>query len=491
MLRLDGYIRVSRVGGRIGESFISPEVQREQIEMWAKLMSAQIIEWHTDLDQSGGTMVRPAFQQAYDRVLRKETGGLVVAKLDRFARSAAEAGQVVRQILDAGGVFASAAERIDPTTPFGKFGLTIMFAMAELELDRITENWHEAQGRAIARGRHLRAPFGYRVGDDGRLVADENAEFVSEVFRKRAAGGGWAELAAWLNEHCKPPKSNRWTTRTVKVLIGRRAYLGEAHHGEHVHPDAHERLVAPELWQAAQRRVLASRPPRGVPGLLSGLVRCAACRHSMRPTNDNKPRRDKKGNYPGQYRCILHHGAGDCPAGASVVRKTLDNYVVAQFAAHLGDVAGQTLVSAPEVEGAYERLQEAEGEQAAFRDDLRIRSVLGQDGFLAGLQARTAAVTAAQEALDRAQAGSPPPDLGGSLDDWESLSVLERRALLRSGIDCIFVRRARVKAPMHERVRILWHGEAPNDLPHAGVPGKAIVPFDWPDDPLGTGVPAA
>ena len=29
-MRLDGYVRVSRVGGRSGESFISPEVQREQ-----------------------------------------------------------------------------------------------------------------------------------------------------------------------------------------------------------------------------------------------------------------------------------------------------------------------------------------------------------------------------------------------------------------------------------------------------------------------------
>ena len=28
--------------------------------MWAKLMNAQIIEWHTDHDQSGGTMVRAA-----------------------------------------------------------------------------------------------------------------------------------------------------------------------------------------------------------------------------------------------------------------------------------------------------------------------------------------------------------------------------------------------------------------------------------------------
>lgn len=487
MLRLDGYIRVSRVGGRVGESFISPEVQREQIEMWAKLMSAQIIEWHTDLDQSGGTMARPAFQQAYERVLRKETGGLVVAKLDRFARSAADAGQVVRKILDAGGVFASAAERIDPTTPFGKFGLTIMFAMAELEYDRIAENWNEARARAISRGRHLRAPFGYRVGDEGRLVPDENAELVREMFSQRAAGTGYSELAAWMNERCSPPRGKQWTMATLRSLIKRRAYLGEAHHGEYVHPDAHERLVTPDLWQAAQRRVLASRPPRGEPGLLAGLVRCAACRYSMRPQASNPKNRGKRLR---QYRCFIHHAAGECPAPASIVREKLESYVVAEFAAHLGDLAGQTLVSAPEVEGAHERLQDAQSELAAFRDDLRIRSVLGQDGFLAGLEARTAALTAAQQALDRAQAGSPPPDLGASLDDWENLSILERRALLRSGIDCIIVRRAKFKIPMNERVRILWHGEAPDDLPRPGGTTNVLRPFDWPDDPLSTGVPA-
>jgi len=487
VLRLDGYIRVSRVGGRVGESFISPEVQREQIEMWAKLMSAQIIEWHTDLDQSGGTMARPAFQQAYERVLRKETGGLVVAKLDRFARSAADAGQVVRKILDAGGVFASAAERIDPTTPFGKFGLTIMFAMAELEYDRIAENWNEARARAISRGRHLRAPFGYRVGDEGRLVPDENAELVREMFSQRAAGTGYSELAAWMNERCSPPRGKQWTMATLRSLIKRRAYLGEAHHGEYVHPDAHERLVTPDLWQAAQRRVLASRPPRGEPGLLAGLVRCAACRYSMRPQASNPKNRGKRLR---QYRCFIHHAAGECPAPASIVREKLESYVVAEFAAHLGDLAGQTLVSAPEVEGAHERLQDAQSELAAFRDDLRIRSVLGQDGFLAGLEARTAALTAAQQALDRAQAGSPPPDLGASLDDWENLSILERRALLRSGIDCIIVRRAKFKIPMNERVRILWHGEAPDDLPRPGGTTNVLRPFDWPDDPLSTGVPA-
>jgi hypothetical protein len=35
-----------------------------------------------------------------------------------------------------------------------------------------------------------------------------------------------------------------------------------------------------------------------------------------------------------------------------------------------------------------------------------------------------------------------------------------------------------------------WHGEAPDDLPHPGGVANVLRPFDWPDDPLSTGVPA-
>jgi hypothetical protein len=45
VLRLDAYVRVSKVAGRAGESFISPTVQRERIEAWAGLHGAELT-WH-------------------------------------------------------------------------------------------------------------------------------------------------------------------------------------------------------------------------------------------------------------------------------------------------------------------------------------------------------------------------------------------------------------------------------------------------------------
>src|SRR5881392_2369155 len=51
--RVDGYVRVSRIGGRAGDGYISPEVQREQISAFAGLMGVEIDAWHDDQDYSG------------------------------------------------------------------------------------------------------------------------------------------------------------------------------------------------------------------------------------------------------------------------------------------------------------------------------------------------------------------------------------------------------------------------------------------------------
>jgi hypothetical protein len=45
-MKLDGYIRVSRVGGRSGDSFISPDLQRQQIARHAQLHGHEVIAWH-------------------------------------------------------------------------------------------------------------------------------------------------------------------------------------------------------------------------------------------------------------------------------------------------------------------------------------------------------------------------------------------------------------------------------------------------------------
>jgi DNA invertase Pin-like site-specific DNA recombinase len=169
--RMDGYIRVSRVAGREGESFISPDVQREQIEAWAKLRGVEVADWHKDLDKSGGKLRRPGLDTLLERIEAGDTCGVIVAKLDRLSRlGVADALKLVERITGAGGTIAAIDLGIDPTTPFGEFGMTIMLALARMERRRISDSWAVAQTRALERGAVISpTPFGYTREPDGRL----------------------------------------------------------------------------------------------------------------------------------------------------------------------------------------------------------------------------------------------------------------------------------------------------------------------------------
>src|SRR5262245_17299699 len=102
-MRLVGYIRVSRVAGRHGESFISPDVQRERITAAAAAGRHRVIAWETDLDRTGAKLDRPGLEAALARIERGDADGLAVAKLDRFARSLSGALQTIERLRKAGG----------------------------------------------------------------------------------------------------------------------------------------------------------------------------------------------------------------------------------------------------------------------------------------------------------------------------------------------------------------------------------------------------
>jgi hypothetical protein len=56
-----GYVRVSQVRGREGDSFISPELQREQIAAVARREGLEVAEVIEELDASGGDAKRPGW----------------------------------------------------------------------------------------------------------------------------------------------------------------------------------------------------------------------------------------------------------------------------------------------------------------------------------------------------------------------------------------------------------------------------------------------
>src|SRR5215216_6603862 len=96
--RAVSYGRVSHVGRRRGDSFMSPRQQREAIEDWAQKNGVEIVAHFEDLDVSGGTIDRPQFKQALALIESGEASILVTAKLDRFARNLARAYEAIERL---------------------------------------------------------------------------------------------------------------------------------------------------------------------------------------------------------------------------------------------------------------------------------------------------------------------------------------------------------------------------------------------------------
>lgn len=483
-MRLVGYVRVSRVAGREGESFISPGVQRERLARYAEAGGHSIVSWQEDLDQPGSRYERPGFQAALEAVERGEADGIIVASLDRFARSVPDAAVALRRLEQAGGTLVSVRDALDTSTPIGRFARTMMLALAELELDRIRENWQVARERAIARGVHFspRTPLGYRRREDGRLEPDPvSGPVVRELFLRRAAGASWTELADWLDGRLPRGSGGRWTRQTVLSIVSRRSYLGEAYQGDTINPRAHEPLVTRAEWEAAQ----TSRWQHGPSGrgrLLSGIIRCAGCGYPLSPNSGGRR------GYA-YYQCRGRHAAGACPAPAKISVLRADGHVVSRFKEWLSE---RRIVAKPErrddvLEDAVRRVEAAERELADYRDT-NLVSVIGREAWVAGMLERQRAVDEARDELAERTRGGSDVDLDpvGILDAWDTLGLPEQRALLASAIDAVVARRAGRPgkgSPADWRLVILWRGQAPRDLPGRRNPvmRPLIVAEETPD----------
>src|SRR3954449_9128694 len=187
-LPIDAYIRVSRVGDRSGESYISPDLQRRAIEGWAAERGVEVVFHEPEENVSGGTMDRPVFNRLMERIRTRESGGLVVYKLDRFARTLVGGLTTLNEVTDHRAVFASATEPLfDFTTADGRIFLQINLMMAEYFRERTREGWESSLTYAVSRGVHIAPglPYGYRKDDGKRLVPDQAAAFVAEAYRRR------------------------------------------------------------------------------------------------------------------------------------------------------------------------------------------------------------------------------------------------------------------------------------------------------------------
>jgi DNA invertase Pin-like site-specific DNA recombinase len=442
-MRAVGVVRVSRVNGRDkkngGDSFRSPELQRERIEEictaqgWT-LRERDVFE---ELDVSGGNALnqRPGLLAAVEAIEAGRASVLVVAYFDRLSR-----GRIRDEVLDrveaAGGeVWTADMGRQSNGTAAERFTGGVLERAAQYVKDAAAEKARAAQIDRVEEGVWMSPgiPAGYVLGADRKLTPDPKlGPVVREAFERRANRARLDEVRAFLAGH-----GIERTRAGVAALLRNRAVLGELHFGELHNPEAHPALVDRATFERVQRVSVPKGRQAKSDRLLArlGVLRCGSCGGRMSVTTSNYRYR--------AYRC----GNNDCGRRAAVSAPLVEEYVTEHVKSQLAGIE-ETAHADATVNAAAVEVEEAERTYEAFvaaLDATRPAEVKRLD------EAREA-LDAARRRHEDAKASLDAATLAVSVDDWDDLSYDGKRDLIRAVVDRVIVKPGR----RPDRLEIEW-----------------------------------
>ena len=342
-LRCYIYVRVSTSMQVDGYSL---EAQRERLIKFAEFQEMEVVREYCDAGKSGKNISgRPEFSQMLQDIAedRDEVDFILVFKLSRFGRNAADVLNSLQYIQDFGVNLICVEDGIDSSKDSGKLTITVLSAVAEIERENILVQTMEGRRQKAREGKWNggQAPFGYELDSkNGALTVNpKEAEIVRIIFSKFVNEGlGADSICDYLNQHgyqkkkVKKNELNYFSRGFIMKILDNPVYIGKIAYGriatekvkgsrdqyKRVKSDdymlvdgIHEAIVDQELWEAARIR----RKETGVKWnkthslehehILSGILRCPVCGSGLVGTVRRRKNK-KSGEYKDDfyYKCL-------------------------------------------------------------------------------------------------------------------------------------------------------------------------------------------
>jgi DNA invertase Pin-like site-specific DNA recombinase len=440
-------VRVSQVGGREGERFVSPDEQRARIEAACARDGMSLMTVREEPNVSGGKSLegRPGLSAAVAAVESGQADVIAAAYFDRLFRSLATQAEVVERVERAGGqVLAVDVGQVTSASAGQWLSGTMMGAVSEYFRRSAKERSSEGQARAVARGAvpWAREQLGYSRRTDGTFQLNpQTAPLARRAFEMRAEGASISQVRAMLIEH-----GVKRSYRGIQVMLASPTYLGEVHFGELVNREAHEPIVDRELWGRVQRMMVPRGRQARSKRLLSrlGVLRCGSCGARL------SVMKIAKTDYP-IYRCGSNN---DCDRHVTISARIAEDVVSAAVRNALADIEGR----ASAADNAQQVILERDRTQAELDAAVRSFTTAGLADEPVAVERLSELRTARDDAQARLDQMPPHTELTiNAADDWEKLSLDEQRALIRATVETAVV------APVGrgaERITLRLYGQS-------------------------------
>jgi DNA invertase Pin-like site-specific DNA recombinase len=192
---------------------VSLDVQERQLQQAAELAGFTDIELVREEGRSGKSISgRPALTDALKRLDKGEAKVLFVTRIDRLARSTKDFLSIIDRANTNGWRLIMLDLNLDTATYQGRFVVTIMSALAEMERGIIAERQRDVHKDRRARG----IVWGVDMGPRNKTPE----EIKQRVLSERASGASYKTIADGLNRDEIPTQNLRkWYPTTVKNLV--------------------------------------------------------------------------------------------------------------------------------------------------------------------------------------------------------------------------------------------------------------------------------
>ncbi len=218
-MKLAAYLRVS-TEVQVVDGF-GLGAQHEQVTAWAARNGHEIVAVCPDEGVSGTLDAddRPKLVEALDLVKTGDVEGIIVARLDRLARSLTVQEATLIQVWRLGGrAFTCDTGEVlpdDPDDPMRTFIRQVLGAVAQLERAMIAKRMRD--GRKAKRVAGGKADGVYPFGWDKSGEVERERGVLAHVRVMRAAGRTWKDVAEDLNRrsHFHPRTSEQWTVANL------------------------------------------------------------------------------------------------------------------------------------------------------------------------------------------------------------------------------------------------------------------------------------